>query len=151
MHVTLNAMNMVIYQQTVQIEYHHQACLHAVIDKTVTQGIIPDQLLDTITRTGTDIAGHNHRHTLADFKVAVTITQTEVILDHITDTTTGTLHDTITPTLIIIAMTHHTRDHPHIGIPSLIPEIAAGPDHVHHINQVRTPHLNPHPVLAGQQ
>ena len=40
------------------------------------------------------------------------------------------LHDTITPALITIAVTHHT------GV---------------YINQVRTPHLNPHPVPAEQQ
>ena len=48
-------------------------------------------------------------------------------------------------------MTHHTRDHPHIEVYKPIPEITAGSDDTHHINQVRTPHLNPHPVTAGQQ
>ena len=48
-------------------------------------------------------------------------------------------------------MTHHTGDLPHVEVHQLIPEIAADPEHVPHINQVRTPHLNPHPVLAGQQ
>ena len=43
-------------------------------------------------------------------------------------------------------MTHHTGDHPHIEVYQPIPEIIAGPDHTHHINQLRTPHLNPHPV-----
>ena len=79
------------------------------------------------------------------------IIHTEVIPDHITDITTGALHDTITSALITIAMTHHTRDHPHLEVYQPIPDITAGPDHTHHINQVRTPHLNPHPVPAGQQ
>ena len=113
---------------------------------------MPDQLLDTITRTGTDIAGQDHSHNLTDIKVTVTTIHTEVVADHITDATTGALHDTITyPALIIIAMTHHTRDHPHVEVHQLIQEITADPDYIHHINQVRTPHLNPHPVLAGQQ
>ena len=77
---------------------------------------MPDQLLDTTTGTGTDIAGQDHSHTLADIKVIVIITHTEVIPDHITDAITGALQDTVTPALIIIAMTHHTRDHPHIEV-----------------------------------
>ena len=68
------------------------------------------------TGTGTDIAGQDHSHTLTDIEVTVTIIHTEVIPDHITDATTGALHDTITPALIIITMTHHTRDHPHIEV-----------------------------------
>ena len=47
-------------------------------------------------------------------------------------------------------MTHHTTNHPHVEVYQPIPEIAAGPGHAHCINQVRTPHLNPHPV-PGQQ
>ena len=112
---------------------------------------MPDQLLDTVTRTGTDIAGQDHSHTFTDIKVTVAIIHTEVIPDHITDTTAGALHETITPALIIIAMTHHTRDHPQVIVHQLIPETTADPDHIHHINQVRTPHLNLHPALAGQQ
>ena len=110
-----------------------------------------DQLLDTTTRTGTDIAGQDHSHTLTDIKVPVTVIHTEVIPDHITDATTGALHDTIMPALIIITMTHHTGDYSRAEVHLLIPEITADPDHAHHINQVRTPHLNSHPILAGQQ
>ena len=75
----------------------------------------------------------------------------EVIPDHITDATTGALYYTFTPAFIVIAMTCHTRDHLHIEVYQLILDIATDPDHVHHINQVGTPHLNPHPVPAGQQ
>ena len=59
---------------------------------------------------------------------------TEVIPNHITDATTGALHDTITPALIIITETHHIGDHSHIEV-QLIPAIVADPDHIHHINQ----------------
>ena len=86
-----------------------------------------------------------------DIKVAVMIIHTEVIPDHITDATTEALHDTITPALIAIAITCHTRDHPHVEVYQPIPEIIAGPDQVYHISQIRTPHLNPHPVPAEQQ
>ena len=75
---------------------------------------MPDQLLDTATRTGTDIAGQDHSHTLADIEVTIAIVHTEVIPDHITDATTGTLHDTVTAALIVISVTHHTGDHPHV-------------------------------------
>ena len=101
------------------------------------------------TRTGTDIAGQDQSHTLMDIEVTVTKIHAEVIPDHSTDATIGALHDTVTPALI--AMTHHTRDHPHIDVYHLIPGIAADPDHAHHINQVRTPCLNLCPFLAGQQ
>ena len=98
---------------------------------------MPDQLLDTITRRSSDITA--------------VIIHTEAIPDHTTDATTEALHDTFTPALITIAMTHHTRDHPHTEVFQPTPEIVAGPDHAHHITQVRTLHLNPHPVPAGQQ
>ena len=111
---------------------------------------MPDQLLNT-TRTGTDIAGQDHSHTPTTIKVTVAMINTEVIPDHITDVTTEGLQDTITPALIAITMTHCRGDHPHIEVYQPIPEITAGPDHAHHINQVRTPHLNPHPVLPGWQ
>ena len=77
---------------------------------------MPDQLLDTTTGTGTDIAGQGHSHALADIKVTIAIIHTEAIPDHITDITTEALHDTITPALIVIAMTHHTGDLPHIEV-----------------------------------
>ena len=112
---------------------------------------MPDQLLDTATGTGTDIAGQDHSHTLTDIEVTIAIIHTEAIPDHITDATTEALHDTITPALIIITMTHHTWGLPHIEVHQLIQEITADPDHAPHITQVRTPHLNPHPVPAGQQ
>ena len=107
---------------------------------------MPGQLLNT-TGKGTDIAGQDHSHSPPDIKVTVMITYTEVIPDHIKDG----LQDTITPALIAIAVTHHTGDYPHVEVCQPIPEITTGPDHIHHTNQVRTPHLNPHPVPAGQQ
>ena len=85
-----------------------------------------------------------------DIEVKVTIIHTEVIPGHITDATTGALHYTITPAPIFITMTHHTGDHPHAEVYQPIPEIAADPDHTYCINQVRTPHLNPSSVPAGQ-
>ena len=88
------------------------------------------------TKTGADIAGQDHSHTLTDIEVTIAIIHTEFILDHITDATTGELHNTITPALIVIAVTHHTRDHPHVEVHQLIPEMVAVPDHVHHINQL---------------
>ena len=86
-----------------------------------------------------------------DIKVRVVIIHAEIIPDHITDAITEALHDTVTPALIAIAMTNHTGDHLQIEVYQPIPEIVAGPDHAHCISQVRIPHLNPHPVPAGQQ
>ena len=85
---------------------------------------MPDSLLDTATGTGIDIAGQDYSHTPADIEVTITIIHTEAIPDHITDTTREALHNTITPALIIIAVTPphwrssscrssstHSRDH----------------------------------------
>ena len=107
---------------------------------------MPDQLLDT-TGTGTDIADQDHSHTPTDIEVTVMITHTEVTPDHIIDA----LQDIITPAVITITVTHHTGDHPQGEVYQPIPETTAGPDHKHHTNQARPPHLNPHPVPAGQQ
>ena len=79
---------------------------------------------------------------------------TEAIPGHIIeteDTTIGVLHNAVTPVLIIIAMTHHIEDHPHIGVLQLIQKIATDPDHAQHINQVRKLHIKLHPVLAELQ
>ena len=86
-----------------------------------------------------------------DIEVTVTIIHPEVIPDHITDATTEALHDIVTPALIITAVTCYTGDLHHIEAYQPTPEIIAGPHHTCDINQVRAPHLNPHPVPAGQQ
>ena len=124
--------------------------MHATRVNTPAQGIMQDQLLDT-TRTGTDIARQDHSHTPTDIEVKVAIIHTGVVPDHITDVTTEALQDTITPALVTITVTHHKGDHPHVEVYQPIPEKASGPDNGHHINQIRTPLLNPHPVPAGQQ
>ena len=109
---------MVILQQTVQIEYHHQAHLPAVRDRAPTQhrDTTPNQHLGTITKTGIGIAGQGHIPILTDTVVIAKITHTGVTLGHITDTTAEALHDIATPALFITAMTQHTRDHPHIEV-----------------------------------
>ena len=72
---------------------------------------MPDPLLDTTTRTGTDDS-----HTLMDIKVTVMIIHREVIPDHITDATTEALLDTVIQALITISVKCHTGDHPHIKV-----------------------------------
>ena len=112
--------------------------------------LIPDCPLDSTTGTDTGIAGQGHSYTLEDIEVTVAIMPAEVIPDHITDATTQALHDTITPALMITTVTWHTGDLHHVEAYQHTPEIIAGPSHAHYINPVRTPHLNPHPVPAGQ-
>ena len=85
-----------------------------------------------------------------DIKVTAVTIHAEVVPNHITYATTEAFHDIITSACITTPVTCHTGDH-HIEAYQPTPEIVAGPDHACHINQVRTPHLNPHPVLAGQQ
>ena len=97
------------------------------------------------------MAGQDHSHTLMDIEVTVAIIPTGVVPDHITDAITEALHDTITPALIITAVTCHTGDLHHIEAFQPTPEILAHADHMCHINPVEMPHLNPHPVPTGQQ
>ena len=149
MCIVLSAMSMATQQPIVQTEYHHLAYLHTT--ENGTQGTRPDQPLGTDTGTGTGIAGRCCNHTLIDIKVTVTIVHVEVIPDYTTDSPTEALPDTITPAAIITTVTHHTGNLHRIGAYQPTPEIAVGPDHIHHTNPVRTPHLNPHPDLVGQQ
>ena len=78
------------------------------------------------------------------------MTPTEAIPGHIREIVAATIEAlcATATVLIIFAMTHHTKDHPHAEVPQLIPEIAADPDHIPHINQVRELHINLHPVLT---
>ena len=64
---------------------------------------------------------------------------------------TEALPNTATPAPTITTMTHHTGNLHHIEAYQPTPDIAAGPEHTSHINPARTPHLNPHPDLVGQQ
>ena len=151
MYIVLIVMNMVILQSTAQTEYHHQAHLPTVEDRTPTQDTSPDLLQGTITRTGISKAGPGHNHTLADIAVTVTIAHIELIPGHTTDATAEALHDITSPALTIIVITHHTGDHPHIEVSQPNLEIAVNPDHAPPIKQIRTLCLNQHPFLAGQQ
>ena len=86
-----------------------------------------------------------------DMEVTVAIIHARGVPNHITDATTEALHDIIPPALITTTVTCHTGDCHHLEAFQPTPEIVADRDHTHHINQVRTPHPNPHPVPAGQQ
>ena len=79
------------------------------------------------------------------------IVHTDVISDCITDAPKEALPYTATPGPIITTVTYHTGNLHHIDAYQPAPEITAGPEHTHHVNPVRTPHLNPHPDLVGQQ
>ena len=67
---------------------------------------------------------------------------TEDVPGHIietTDITTGVLHDTLTPVLIIPAVRPHIADHLHTGAHQLTLGTRADDDLVQHTNQVRKP------------
>ena len=85
----------------------------------------------------TDIADQDHSHTITDIKVIVAMTHTKVIPDLIIDATIG-----------VITVTHHTTDHPHIGVVWHIPETTAYPNHNLHTDQVRTDSINLQPNIA---
>ena len=140
--------------QTVHTGYHPQAHLPIIIDRIPTPGIAQGLLLDTVTRTGTETEDQTHSHVPADIIVTVITTSTEAIPGHIIETvdaTIGVLHDAIAPVLIITVVTHHTEDHPYIGVLQLIQKITADPDHALHINQVRKLRTSLHPILAELQ
>ena len=87
-----------------------------------------------------------------DIKVTVMIAHAEVIPNCITDAPTEALPNTTTPAPTVTTMTHCMGNLHHIGAYQPTPEITTGPEHACHINNpVRTPHLNPHPDLVGQQ
>ena len=81
------------------------------------------------------------------------MTPTEAILSHIIETVDATIETFCYPAtaLIAFATTQHIKDHPHTAVPQLIPEIAADPYHVLHLNQVKNLHTNLHPTLAELQ
>ena len=76
------------------------------------------------------------------------IVHAEVIPNHITEAPTEALPNAITPAPIITNVTCHTENLHHIEAYQPTPEITAGPECMHHINPVRTPHLIPHPDLV---
>ena len=117
-------------------------------------GIAQDLLLDPITRTGTETADQGCSPIPTDIIVTVIMTATEAIPGHIIETvdaTIGVLHDAITPVLIAFTVTHHIKDHPHIGVLQLTQKIAADPKHALQINQVRKLCIKLHPILAELQ
>ena len=98
-------------------------------------------------KTGTDAVGLDHNHIITDTTAKATMIPTEAIPSHITGTTdsiTGVVHDAHTQVFIhiILTVTLHTTDHPHIGALQLTPETAA--DHVldQPTNQLRKAHTN---------
>ena len=81
------------------------------------------------------------------------MTPTEAVPGHIIDIVDTTIEALCIATTVLItfATTTHIKDHPHVEVPQPIPEIAADPDHVLYINQVRKLHINLHPALTEPQ
>ena len=118
--------------------------------KNPTLDIALDHLLDTNTRTDTDIADQGHSHILTDIEVTVTITPIEAVPDLIIDTTIGVFHATISPALTVIVVTYHTTNLPQIGALQHIQEITADPNPALHMSQVRKLSINPN-IMELQQ
>ena len=79
------------------------------------------------------------------------MTPTEAIPGHTIETvdaTIGVLHDAM---LTVIAVIHHTKGHPHIGVLQLIQRITADPSYILHVKQVRKLCISLHPILAELQ
>ena len=76
---------------TVHIGYHHQAHLHVTMDRIPTPGTTPDQLLDTINRTDTDIEDRGCRPALKVIAVTVVTTPIEDVPAHIIEIVDATI------------------------------------------------------------
>ena len=81
------------------------------------------------------------------------MTLTEALSGHIIEIVYATIEALCATTTVLIAFatTPHIKDHPHVELPQPIPETAADPDHILHINQVRELCINLHPVLTEPQ
>ena len=114
-------------------------CLHISTGQNPIPGTAPDQLLITITGTDTDTADQGLNPVPAGITVTVTMIHTEDIPGHIietTDITTRVLHDTLTPVIIVPAMTPHISDHLHTGGHPHTLGIRADHIPIQHTNQV---------------
>ena len=108
-------------------------------------------LLATITRTGTDTADQGHSPIPIDTAATATMIPTEAVPGHIIETIDiiiGVLHDTLTPVLIIPAMTPHIADCLHTGAHQLTLGTTADHKPTQHTNQKRKPCINLHPIPA---
>ena len=107
-------------------------------------GIIatPDILTITI-RTGTDSVNLDLAHITLNIGVTVTVTPTEVILDHFTGHHAIALHATGAPACTTTVETHHIADPHHAEIS---PEMTVDPEHINPTNTVTNPHRDHLPV-----
>ena len=102
-------------------------------------GIIATPGVPTVTiGTGTDSVNLDLAHITLDIGVTVTMTPTEVILDHFTGNHAIVLHATGAEAHTTTAETHHIADPHHAGTSS---RMTIGPDR--HINPTSTI-TNPH-------
>ena len=94
-----------------------------------------DQLLTTVTRTGTDTARQVHSPIPVDTTATVVMLPTEAIPGHIIETIgiiIGVLHNALTPVLIVPAVTPHITDHLHTGAHQLTLRTVADHDPIQH-------------------
>ena len=92
---------------------------------------------------GTDSVDLNLTHITLDIGVTVTVTLTEVILDHFTGPHAIALYATGAPVHTVTAKIHHIADPHHAGIS---PEMTVGPEHINPTNTITNPHRDHLPV-----
>ena len=100
-------------------------------------------------KTGTDAVGPDQNHIIEDNMTKVTVTPTEAVPGHTTETTadiTEVIQNAHTQALIHIipTMTLHTADHLHTGAHQLPQEITADHTLNQPAGQLRKPHNNLH-------
>ena len=121
--------------------YHPPVQQHVITDCNLIPDTKPDQLLATLTRTGTDTADQGHSPIPTNITVMVTMIHTDAVPGHIIETvdiTIRILHNTLIPVLIIPAVTTHIADRHHTGPHQLTHGTTADHVPIQHTNQVRT-------------
>ena len=93
--------------------------------------------------TGTDSVNLDLTHITPDIGVTVTVTLTEVILDHFTGPHTIALHAKGAQAHTTTAEAHHIADPHHAGIS---PKIRVDPEHMNPTNTITNPHRDHLPV-----
>ena len=135
----------------VHTEYHPQVHLHIIIDQNPGIDITTALPHATILQIGTEEVDLDQNHTIEGTAATVTITHSEHVLGHTTETTgklTEVVHADSIPTLLHTALTMT----PHIEYPLLIEapqpihEIAADHALSQPIGQLRKPHIRIHPI-----
>ena len=135
----------------VHTEYHPQVLLHITIDHNPGIDITTAQPHITIPQIGTEAANLDYNHTIEGTAANITITPSEHVLGHTTETT-GDLTEVVHAKSILmllhttLTMTPCIEDPPLIEAHQLIHKIMADHALSQPLGQLRKPHIGIHPI-----